>query len=152
MFSRIVLAIRTSLLIGLAAVAVSITVGMIIGTISGFYGGFVDLIIQRIIEILRSIPTIPLWMGLAAAIPPTWGITLVYLTVTLIVALVGWTQLARELRGKIMALRREEFVTAAELSGDAPPGLKRFGLGGAARVARRAARPAPGLRQGLCRC
>ena len=79
LFSRIVHAIRTSLLIGLAAVAVSITVGMVIGTISGYYGGYVDLIIQRIIEILRSIPTIPLWMGLAAAIPPTWGITLVYL-------------------------------------------------------------------------
>jgi len=120
LFSRIVHAIRTSLLIGLAAVAVSITVGMVIGTISGYYGGYVDLIIQRIIEILLSIPTIPLWMGLAAAIPPTWGITLVYLTVTLIIALVGWTQLARELRGKIMALRREDFVTAAELSGARP--------------------------------
>ncbi len=120
LFSRIVHAIRTSLLIGLAAVAVSITVGMVIGTISGFYGGYVDLIIQRAIEILRSIPTIPLWMGLAAAIPSTWGITLVYFTVTIIVALLGWTQLARELRGKIMALRREDFVTAAELSGAGP--------------------------------
>ncbi len=120
LFSRIVHAIRTSLLIGLAAVAVSITVGMVIGTISGFYGGYVDLIIQRAIEILRSIPTIPLWMGLAAAIPPTWGMTLVYFTVTIIVALLGWTQLARELRGKIMALRREDFVTAAELSGAGP--------------------------------
>ena len=114
------MAIRTSLLIGLAAVAVSITVGIVVGTISGFYGGVVDLFIQRVIEILRSIPTIPLWMGLAAAIPPTWGITLVYFTVTLIIALVGWTQLARELRGRIMSLRREDFVVAAELSGAGP--------------------------------
>ena len=120
LFSRIALAIRTSLLIGLAAVAVSITVGIVVGTISGFYGGVVDLFIQRVIEILRSIPTIPLWMGLAAAIPPTWGITLVYFTVTLIIALVGWTQLARELRGRIMSLRREDFVVAAELTGAGP--------------------------------
>ena len=120
LFSRIALAIRTSLLIGLAAVAVSIAAGIFFGTISGFYGGMVDLFIQRAIEILRSIPTIPLWMGLAAAIPPTWGITLVYFTVTLIIALVGWTQLARELRGRIMSLRREDFVVAAELSGAGP--------------------------------
>ena len=120
LFSRIALAIRTSLLIGLAAVAVSVTVGIVFGTISGFYGGMVDLFIQRLIEILRSIPTIPLWMGLAAAIPPTWGIVLVYFTVTLIIALVGWTQLARELRGRIMSLRREDFVVAAELSGAGP--------------------------------
>ena len=120
LFSRTMLAIRTSLLIGLAAVVVSITVGIVFGTISGFYGGLVDLFIQRLIEILRSIPTIPLWMGLAAAIPPTWGITLVYFTVTLIIALVGWTQLARELRGRIMSLRREDFVIAAELSGAGP--------------------------------
>jgi len=120
LFSRIVLAIRTSLLIGLAAVAVSISVGMLVGTISGYYGGMIDLGIQRFIEILRSIPTIPLWMGLAAAIPPTWGITLVYLTVTIIIALVGWTQLARELRGRIMSLKHEEFVMAARLCGAGP--------------------------------
>ncbi len=117
LYSRILLAIRTSLLIGLAAVAVSIVVGMVVGAVSGFFGGLTDMLIQRLIEILRSIPTIPLWMGLAAAIPPTWGITLVYLTVTLIIALIGWTVLARELRGLIMSLRHEDFVMAAELSG-----------------------------------
>ena len=120
LYSRLLLAIRTSLLIGLAAVAVSVFLGMIIGAISGFYGGVVDLIVQRIIEILRSIPTIPLWMGLAAAIPATWGITAVYFTMTLIIALVGWTQLARELRGRILSLRREDFVLAAELCGAGP--------------------------------
>ena len=120
MYSRILLGIRTSLLIGLAAVAVSLVLGMIFGVMSGYYGGIVDLIVQRVIEVLRSIPTIPLWMGLAAAIPPTWGITLVYFTVTLIIALVGWTQLARELRGRIMSLRHEEFVMAAELCGASP--------------------------------
>jgi len=120
LFSRIVVAIRTSLVVGLAAVCVSLVLGMIMGALSGYYGGWVDLGIQRLIEILRAVPTIPLWMALAAAIPATWGITLVYLTVTLIIALIGWTELARELRGRILALRHEDFVLAAELCG-APP-------------------------------
>ena len=117
LFSRLVLGIRTSLLIGLAAVAVSISLGMIMGAISGYYGGTIDLLIQRLIEVLRSVPTIPLWMGLAAAIPPTWSVIAVYFAVTIIISLIGWTQLARELRGRVMSLRSEDFVLAAELSG-----------------------------------
>ncbi|HXA37480.1 MAG TPA: ABC transporter permease [Phenylobacterium sp.] len=120
LFSRILLAIRTSLVIGLAAVALSLSLGLLMGTISGYYGGLVDLLIQRLIEILRAIPTIPLWMGLAAAIPASWSITAVYFTVTLIIALIGWTELARELRGRIMALRNEDYVLAAELAGSGP--------------------------------
>lgn len=120
LFSRLMVAIRTSLVIGLSAVCVSLVLGMIMGSIAGFYGGTIDSSIQRLIEILRSIPTIPLWMGLAAAIPAEWGITTVYLAVTLIIALIGWTELARELRGRIISLRHEDFVLAAELCGARP--------------------------------
>ena len=120
LYSRIVVAIRTSLSIGLAAVFVSLVLGMIMGALSGFYGGLVDVLIQRLIEILRAIPTIPLWMGIAAAIPASWSVTSVYLAVTLIISLIGWTELARELRGRIMALKHEDFVLAAELCGARP--------------------------------
>lgn len=120
LFSRIMLAIRTSLMIGVAAVCVSLALGMVMGAISGYYGGIIDTVIQRLIEILRAIPTIPLWMGLAAAIPASWGITMVYFAMTLIIALIGWTELARELRGRIMALRHEDFIMAAELCGAKP--------------------------------
>ncbi len=117
MWSRVVYATRTSLTIGLIAVVVSLVLGVILGGISGFYGGFADTIIQRIIEILRSIPTIPLWMGLAAAMPKTWSITQVYFTITIIISLIGWTELARVVRGRFLSLREEDFVTAAELVG-----------------------------------
>lgn len=120
LFSRILVGIRTSLTIGLAAVAVSLVLGTLMGAISGFYGGRVDLVIQRLIEMLRAIPTIPLWMGLAAAIPAGWSVVSVYFAITLIIALIGWTELARELRGRIMQLRHEDFVLAAELCGASP--------------------------------
>ncbi len=120
LFSRLLLAIRTSLLIGLAAVAVSLAIGVVMGAVSGYYGGTIDLLIQRLIEIIRAIPVIPLWMGLAAAIPAGWSVTAVYLSITLIIALIGWTELARELRGRIIALRHEDFVLAAQLCGARP--------------------------------
>jgi peptide/nickel transport system permease protein len=120
LYSRIVLAIRTSLTIGLAAVFVSLMLGVVLGGVSGYYGGGADLAIQRVIEILRAIPTIPLWMGLAVAVPAGWSITAVYLAITLIISLIGWTELAREVRGRVMSLRREEFVLAAELCGAGP--------------------------------
>ena len=120
LFSRIMVAVRTSLSIGLAAVFVSLVLGMLMGALSGFYGGLVDTAIQRLIEILRAIPTIPLWMGIAAAIPASWSVTSVYFAVTLIIALIGWTELARELRGRIMSLKHEDFVLAAELCGARP--------------------------------
>jgi peptide/nickel transport system permease protein len=120
LYSRILVGVRTSLSIGLAAVFVSLVLGMLMGALSGFYGGLVDTVIQRLIEILRAIPTIPLWMGIAAAIPASWSITSVYLAVTLIISLIGWTELARELRGRIMSLKQEDFVLAAELCGARP--------------------------------
>jgi peptide/nickel transport system permease protein len=119
-FSRLLIATRTSLFIGLAGVALSIALGVILGGISGFYGGITDTIIQRIIEILRSIPVIPLWMGLAAAMPKTWSIERVYFAITLIISVIGWTELGRVVRGRVLQIRDEDFVTAAELSGSRP--------------------------------
>ena len=116
-WSRLMLATRTSLTIGLVGVALSLFLGVLLGGISGLYGGIVDTVIQRVIEILRSIPTIPLWMGLAAALPATWSVTQVYIAITVIISLIGWTELARVVRGRFLALREEDFVTAAELAG-----------------------------------
>jgi peptide/nickel transport system permease protein len=116
-WSRLMLATRTSLVIGLAGVALSLFLGVLLGGISGLYGGWIDTVIQRLIEILRSIPTIPLWMGLAAALPASWSVVQVYLAITLIISLIGWTELARVIRGRFLSLREEDFVTAAELAG-----------------------------------
>jgi peptide/nickel transport system permease protein len=116
-FSRLVLATRTSMTIGLVSVALSLVLGVLLGGISGLYGGWVDTVIQRVIEILRSIPTIPLWMGLAAAIPTSWSPEQVYFAITIIISLIGWTELARVVRGRFLALREEDFIVAAELSG-----------------------------------
>jgi peptide/nickel transport system permease protein len=116
-FSRLVLATRTSLTIGLVGVALSLILGVALGGISGLSGGWADVVIQRIIEILRSIPTIPLWMGLAAAIPTSWAPEQVYFAITVIISLIGWTELARVVRGRFLALREEDFITAAELAG-----------------------------------
>ena len=115
-FSRLMRATRTSLTIGLVGVALSLFLGVLLGGISGLYGGFVDTIIQRVIEIVRSIPTIPLWMALAASMPSTWPITRIYFFITIIIGLIGWTTMARVVRGRFLALRSEDFVTAAELA------------------------------------
>jgi peptide/nickel transport system permease protein len=117
LFSRLVLATRTSLTIGLVGVSLSLMLGVLLGGISGLYGGWVDTVIQRVIEILRSIPTIPLWMGLAAAVPAAWSPQKVYFAITIIISLIGWTELARVVRGRFLALREEDFITAAELCG-----------------------------------
>ncbi|GGC61720.1 peptide ABC transporter permease [Siccirubricoccus deserti] len=117
LYSRMVVATRVSLSIGLAGVTLSLLLGVLLGGISGLYGGWVDTVIQRVIEILRSIPTIPLWMGLAAALPNTWSVTQVYLAITVIISLIGWTDLARVVRGRFLSLREEDFVVAAELAG-----------------------------------
>ena len=117
LFSRLIVATRISLSIGLAGVALSLVLGILLGGVSGLYGGCVDTLIQRVIEVVRSIPTIPLWMGLAAALPNTWSVTQVYFAITLIISLVSWTELARVVRGRFLALREEDFVIAAELAG-----------------------------------
>jgi len=117
LFSRLIVATRISLSIGLAGVGLSLVLGILLGGISGLYGGTIDTLIQRLIELVRSIPTIPLWMGLAAALPNTWSVTQVYFAITLIISLVSWTELARVVRGRFLALREEDFVIAAELAG-----------------------------------
>ena len=117
LFSRLVHGTRTSLTIGLVGVILSLVLGVVLGGISGFYGGAVDTVIQRIIEILLSIPTIPLWLGLAAAMPRDWGVLRVYFILTVILSLIGWTRLGREVRGRFMVLRQEDYVLAAELMG-----------------------------------
>jgi peptide/nickel transport system permease protein len=122
-FSRVVHGAKISLSIGLVGVFMSLVLGVTIGGISGFFGGWVDLGIQRMIELLRSIPTIPLWMGLAAAIPVGWPPLRTYFVITLIVSLIGWTSLAREVRGKFLSLRNEDFVIAARLDGMSEIGI-----------------------------
>jgi len=114
--SRIIYGGRISLSIGLVGVFLSLIFGVILGGISGYYGGIPDLIIQRVIELLRSLPAIPLWLMLAAAMPPTWSSIRVYFGITIILSLLGWTGLARVVRGRFLALREEDFIVAALLS------------------------------------
>ena len=117
LWSRLMYGTQTSLIIGLVGVAMSLILGVLLGGISGLYGGVVDTVIQRVIEILRSIPTIPLWMGLAAALPNEWTTMQIYFAITVIISLIGWTELARVVRGRFLSLREEDFVMAAELAG-----------------------------------
>jgi peptide/nickel transport system permease protein len=117
LWSRIMYATRVSLTVGLVGVTMSLILGVLLGGISGLSGGVIDEAIQRVIEVLRSVPTIPLWMGLAAAVPRTWSVTQVYFAITIIISLVSWTELARVVRGRFLALREEDFITAAELDG-----------------------------------
>lgn len=115
--SRIIHGGRISLSVGLLGIAVSFLIGISVGGISGYFGGTVDLIIQRIIEFIRSIPTLPLWMALSVALPRTWSMERIYFGIVVILSLVGWTGLARVVRGKFMALREEEYIMAAQLNG-----------------------------------
>lgn len=117
LLSRLIYGTRVSMSIGLIGVCISLCLGVVLGSLSGFYGGAVDMVIQRVIEVISSMPTIPLWLGLAAAIPLTWSPLSVYFVITLIVSLFGWTGLAREVRGRFFALRSDDFVTAARLDG-----------------------------------
>jgi len=117
LFSRMILGTRISMSIGLIGVTISLVLGIILGGISGYFGGAADTAIQRLIEFLQSIPSIPLWLGLAAALPPTWSPLRTYFGITLILSILGWTGLARVVRGRFLSLREEEFVTAARLDG-----------------------------------
>lgn len=117
LLSRIIFGTRISMSIGLIGVLISLVLGILLGGISGFYGGATDTLIQRVIEFIRSLPTIPLWMGLAAALPLTWSPLRVYFGITLILSVIGWTGLARVVRGRFLSLREEEFITAAKLDG-----------------------------------
>jgi peptide/nickel transport system permease protein len=88
-----------------------------LGGVSGYFGGWADVIIQRIIEVFRSIPTLPLWLGLAASVPRDWSILRVYFAITIVISFLSWTEMARVVRGRFLALREEDFVMAARLSG-----------------------------------
>lgn len=117
MLSRVIYGGRLSLSIGLVGIAISFILGITIGGISGYFGGGTDTIIQRIIESIRSIPTLPLWMALSLALPPYWSVIKVYFGIVIILSLVAWTGLARVVRGKFMSLREEDFIMAASLHG-----------------------------------
>ncbi len=115
--SRLAAGTRISTTIGLVGVGISLILGILIGGVSGFYGGSLDLTIQRVIEFLRSMPTIPLWLALSAAVPDDWPPVRVYFAITVILSLIGWTGMARTVRGKFLSLREEDFVMAARLVG-----------------------------------
>jgi len=117
MLSRIFYGSSISLSIGLIGVILSFVIGIVLGGVSGLYGGFIDNIIQRIIEIIRSFPTIPLWMALAAALPSDWPQLWVYFGITVLLSLIGWTNLARVVRGKFLSLKEEDYVSASIIAG-----------------------------------
>ncbi len=123
LLSRLISGTRISMSIGLIGVILSLVLGILLGGISGYYGGAIDNVIQRLIEFLRSIPSIPLWLGLAAALPPGMPPLQVYFGITIILSLIGWTGLARVVRGRFLALREEDFVLAARLDGQSELGI-----------------------------
>ena len=116
-WSRLTHGTRTSMTIGLTAVVLSVVFGIVLGGISGYVGGMPDLVIQRVIELLQSLPTIPIWLALTAALPRDWSPQQVFFAITVILSLVGWTTLGREVRGRFLALREEDYVLAADLAG-----------------------------------
>ncbi len=118
--SRILYGARISLTVGLIGISISLFLGLLLGGIAGYYGGKVDSLIQRIIEMLRSFPELPLWMTLSAALPVDWSPVVIYFGITVILGLLDWTGLARAVRSKLLALREEDFCTAAELMGAKP--------------------------------
>ena len=117
LLSRLIHGTRISLSIGLAGVTLSLFFGIIIGGFAGYYGGWFDSAVMRVVEFIRSMPTIPLWLGLAAALPKDWSALQTYFAITIILSLIGWTELARVVRGRFLSLRTEDFVTAAQLDG-----------------------------------
>lgn len=118
--SRILHGARISLTIGLIGIAISFVIGLTLGGLAGYYGGWVDSVVQRLIEIIRSFPELPLWMALSAALPVTWSPIGVFVGITVILGLIDWTGLARAVRSKLLALREEDFCTAAVLLGARP--------------------------------
>ena len=120
MFSRITYGARISLTIGLVGILVSFSLGIIIGGLAGYYGGWVDASVQRVIEVIRSFPELPLWMALSAVLPVNWSPILIFFGITVILALLDWTGLARAVRAKLLSLREEDYCSAAELMGAKP--------------------------------
>jgi len=120
-WSRLMAGTRVSISIGLVSVMLSIFLGVLIGGVSGYFGGLPDLIIQRVIELLQSLPPIPIWMALTADLPRDWSVEQTYFAITVILSLLGWTTLGREVRGRFLSLREEDFVLAAQLIGCTKP-------------------------------
>jgi len=120
LFTGIVYGARLSLTVGLIGVAISFILGITLGGIAGYYGGFADNIIQRLIEILNSLPRLPMWMGLSAALPVTWPPVLIFLGITVLLGILDWPGLARAVRSKLLSLREEDYAVAAELMGAKP--------------------------------
>ena len=119
-FSRVVYGARISLTIGIVGITISFLLGIILGGLAGYYGGWVDGLVQRVIEVIRSFPELPLWMALSAALPVSWSPMWIYFGITIILGLIDWTGLARSVRSKLLALREEDFCTAAQLMGASP--------------------------------
>jgi peptide/nickel transport system permease protein len=116
-FSRTLYGIRTSLYVGLVGLFFGLILGLFFGGISGYYGGSIDNLIQRFIEFIQSLPTLPLWMALATLVPPNWSPIQVYFSISIVLAIIGWTGLARVVRGKLISLREEDYVLAAKVCG-----------------------------------
>ncbi|MBN8953059.1 MULTISPECIES: ABC transporter permease [unclassified Rhizobium] len=115
--SRIIYGARISLTIGLIGIAISFVLGIVIGGLAGYHGGLFDLLVQRVIEVLQSLPSLPLWMALAAIMPVSWSPIIVYFGITIILGILDWTGLARAVRSKLLSLREEDYVLAAQLMG-----------------------------------
>jgi peptide/nickel transport system permease protein len=116
-FSQTLYAGRISLSVGLVGVAISFVLGLILGGVSGYFGGRIDDIIQRTIEFVMSLPSLPLWIALSAAIPNNWTGIKTYFAITIILSVIGWTGLARVVRGRLIAMREEDYVMAAKVAG-----------------------------------
>jgi peptide/nickel transport system permease protein len=121
LLSRIIYGARISLTIGLIGVTISFVLGLLFGGLAGYFGGTVDLVVQRVIEVLQSLPSIPLWLALAAIMPVTWSPMFVYFAITVILGLIDWTGLARAVRSKLLSLREEDYVLAAQVMGASAP-------------------------------
>jgi peptide/nickel transport system permease protein len=117
LFSRVIFALRISLTVGLVGVFFTFIFGCIFGGIAGYYGGAADMVVSRVVEFLQSMPSIPLWMALAAALPKEWSTMHIYFMITIILSVMGWTGLARIVRGKLLQMRTEDYIMAAKLSG-----------------------------------
>lgn len=116
-FSRVIFGARISMSVSLVGTFLSLVLGIFLGGLSGYFGGWIDMLVQRMIELFQSIPTLPLWMGLAAAIPLNWDPLMVYFLITIILSLISWTGMARVVRGRFLSMREEDFVLAAKLLG-----------------------------------
>lgn len=120
MLSRIIHGGRITLSVGVFGVALSTLLGLVIGTISGYYGGRTDMLIQRLIEMISSIPTLPLWLALAAILPKDWPSTWTFFGIVTVLALIGWTGLARQIRGMVLSIRERDYIRASVAGGADP--------------------------------